>query len=250
MVYTDIHTHIIPGVDDGASDMQEAVEMLKLANAEGINAIIATPHFGLSNPDYDYKKAEKNFEALKQEAAAEFPDMKLYMGNEIFWSSGVIDCLRNGEAKTLAETEYVLLEFDPDEKFYKIETAVEDCLWNGYIPILAHAERYEAMEGRPDKMQTLIKKGVLMQVNCRSLIRPPEKHSFFRKKSWQERIYEHTMNMMENEYIHFLASDAHGAKVRVPVFESAVSLFLEGNNGNDIKKIIQNSDRMINKEML
>jgi protein-tyrosine phosphatase len=83
-IYMDIHTHIIPGVDDGSESMEQSMKMIAQAYDEGIRAIIATPHYGVVNYGYDGNKVQEAFHELRREVKKAYPDMHLFIGNEIY----------------------------------------------------------------------------------------------------------------------------------------------------------------------
>ena len=107
----DIHTHIVPGIDDGASSMEEALKMASMAYDEGIRVIVATPHYGLRNPGYDRDKSVKACHQLREKVMKIHSDMKVYTGNEIYYSPGIVEDLDKKKALTIGGTSYVLIEF-------------------------------------------------------------------------------------------------------------------------------------------
>jgi len=90
----DIHTHILPGVDDGSGSMEETLKMLEQAWQEGIRVLIATPHYGKWNPDYNRKEAETVCRQVRERLRTLRPDMKIFMGNELYYTPGVLEDLQ------------------------------------------------------------------------------------------------------------------------------------------------------------
>ena len=143
MTWIDIHSHILPGVDDGAVDENEALNMLRIAAEDGISHIIATPHFhykrGNASPEKIIEKAEK----LQKIAQEEHIEITIHTGNELYYTQELLEKVKAGEALTLAGSDYALLEFSPETEKRKIQNAVYEFLSDGYYPIIAHMERYD-----------------------------------------------------------------------------------------------------------
>ena len=246
MFYTDIHAHIIPGVDDGPQNIEESIEMLSTAYAEGIRRIIATPHFGLKNPDLKQEEAKLRLNALRKIISCDMPDLKLDYGNEIYWSKGTIESLNAGLASTMAGSDYVLIEFNVDEPFEQIEDAIINLNWNGYKPILAHTERYEELNGRADRIRQLKERGMMVQVNCRSLMEEVKakkgfKSLFARKNGrceWGEQL-------LRENLIDFIASDCHNNEIRCPVYKDAAQHIISVCGEKEALRILNKSATVI-----
>jgi len=220
-VLTDIHTHILPEVDDGASSMKEALDMLECAYNNGIRRIIATPHFGGSRYNAEAGDIFPVFQELKYRAFKKYADMQIYPGNEILYDSRSISALDEGRALTLAETNYVLTEFDPAENYRTICRGLTDLQRSGYRPILAHAERYYALD-REEKIDSLTDMGVYIQINAKS----------FSKKIFDKKA-NYCIRLFRKRKIHFIASDCHGTVHRKPVIQKT------------IKKIVKNDKELL-----
>lgn len=213
--YIDIHAHIIPGVDDGAETMEESMSMIETAYQEGIRAIIATPHYGKWNPDYNKAYALGRFRELYAEVKKVHPDMKLFFGNEIFYGAEVIEDLRSGRAMTLGGTDYVLVEFSTEAEYSTIAEGLREFVSAGYRPVLAHVERYSSLHGDLKGVRELIENGTYIQVNARSYLGKITS----RRTLWCRRLLDERM-------VHFIASDCHDAAARKPVMKSAVDEML------------------------
>ena len=148
--FIDMHVHILPGVDDGAEDIKEMEEMLKIAYSEGIRCIIATPHHhprrGKESPEVLRKKA-----ALLRKSAHEIDEhFRIYLGTEIFFGQDVLEKLKEGQILTMNRRNYVLVEFSPSEPFSYIKQSLQQLMMAGYEVILAHAERYRCLTDEPE----------------------------------------------------------------------------------------------------
>lgn len=239
MHYTDIHTHILPGVDDGPEEITESLRMLDIAYQEGIRRIIATPHFGLKNPGLSQEYAKKQLEKLQKAAARDMPDLVIDYGNELYWSDGIIESLKDGTACTLAKSEFVLVEFGIDTSYEDIEDAVIRLKWNGYRPILAHTERYEHLKRKPDRVRQIKQRGGMIQVNCRSLVLDEGKKKGLRmlfsrrddRLNWSERL-------MKDGLIDFIASDCHDIRIRKPEYRNAAEKIRQQCEESEVLRII------------
>ncbi len=160
----DIHTHILPNVDDGASSLENSLNMLRQANEQGVTHLVLTPHAILNSKTYRSKEElQSSFKRLVEEAK-DIP-IKLYLGSEIFYSDKVIEKLLSGELLTFADSKYLLIEFSMRE-----ESDLDEILYNirvkGFKPILAHPERYEYLTLNKLRM---LKENILVQINTTSI---------------------------------------------------------------------------------
>lgn len=163
----DIHCHILPGVDDGARNMEESLWMLSKEYKEGVRHVILTPHFRYEMFEPHMNIVTRQFMQLRREAIKIGQgDLQLYLGCELHSSMDMVECLKKGRRLTLAGSRYVLVEFsNSDEKSY-IEERVRSLLMNGFIPIIAHAERYKATRSDIRFLEELREAGAYIQINA------------------------------------------------------------------------------------
>lgn len=204
MILTDIHCHILPGVDDGASNKQETLTMLKKAYRDGVRRMIVTPHYrrGMFEPDQEYVR--KMYAAVRKKAAQiGNSGIEVYLGCECHRYSGMADDIEKGILPTLAGSRYVLTEFSSLDSFSKIRAIIYELTSAGYIPVVAHVERYSALTECIDHVQDMIELGAKIQINAASLLgKQGRKVKRFCKK------------LMKKELVHYIASDAHNLKTR------------------------------------
>lgn len=209
--YYDIHTHILPGVDDGARDMGETQEMLFLAYEEGIRHIVATPHFALDGKNVPVEGLQEKLGDVKKMAGKLLPEMTFSLGNELLDSPGMVEALNKGRALTLGGTRYILVEFLPRDSYSKIYASLRNYIINGYIPVVAHMERYEALYKKYSNIRELMQLGIYFQMNTDSLT-----GGIFQRDAVYHR------RLLEEGYIHFLGSDCHRKDRRPPLMKGAL----------------------------
>ena len=201
----DIHCHIMPGVDDGSPDMATSLEMLRIADKNGITHLILTPHH---KPMHHNVSPEHNVAYRKklQEAAANAGiKAKLFSGNEIYYSDETMEELEAGKICSLAGSDYVLVEFHPTNPYKAIQNAANRVQAAGFIPIIAHVERYSDIVSHPARVSDLIEMGCFIQVNASSVM---GKYGFG--------ISHFTKKLLKENMVHFVASDAHDTGRRAP----------------------------------
>ena len=198
----DIHTHLLFGVDDGPETMEESLEMLRFAKEQGIKAMILTPHYRHGMFSYPYDKITENFLRLR-EAAKEI-GVVLFLGTEHHVNSMMIEHIQTQRVRTLAGTQYVLAEYKHDTEFEYITKSVQDLLRNGYIPVVAHIERYLCMHKDIDRIGWLRDMGAMVQVNANAVLGMEG----FKVKAF-------TKKLLKEGYVDFVASDSHDMKKRV-----------------------------------
>ena len=203
--YIDIHSHILPKIDDGAENFDVSMDMLRTAHADGIGSIILTPHFKPGHHNAGQERINALAGRLRQEMEKEGMDIRLYAGNEFYYHDGMFRELEEGRACTMAGSSYVLIEFGPMERFGYIRGGLYEALAHGYRPILAHVERYGSLLGKPDWVDELIQMGSCIQVNAGSIL---GKMGFGAK--------QFTRRLLKEGLVHFVATDAHNADKRKP----------------------------------
>lgn len=207
---TDIHSHVLPGVDDGASSMKETMRLLKAAGDQGITRVIATPHYSGRFRNDDPDRIRDLVHQVNAEARKRRIRVRVYPGQEILYSEEAAELLRQGKLLTLGDSRYVLLEFYPPESYLTISRAVLEMAQEGYFPVLAHAERYEALR-TSEKMASIRKQGAYIQMNYRSV-----EGSLFDEKTRRCR------KMLRNGLVDFMGTDMHNMRSRAPRTEEAV----------------------------
>ncbi len=203
--FIDIHSHILPGIDDGAKNFSMSMEMLKTAAESGITQIIVTPHNKPGRHNAGSEKIDSLIRELEQEMEKEGISIKLYPGNELYYRSSLSEEIGEKRAVTLADSDYVLAEFNPMDDYDYIRNGIYSLLTEGYHPILAHVERYSKVCTGTARVEDLAKMGAYIQVNAGSITGDfglPAK--LFTRK------------LLKNELVHFVATDAHDMGKRSP----------------------------------
>lgn len=201
----DIHAHIMPGIDDGAATMEEAIQMLKIAAENGVYAIVATPHCNMEGLyenyfDDDYYALYKRLEA---EAAKENIPVQIIPGMEVYASENVLELLQQGKIITIGGSRYLLIEFGMQKDLALINFLIDELLAMGYIPVIAHPERYPYVQKTPQLAANWLKQGCLLQLDAGSVL------GSFGRQAKNTAIY-----MLERNMVSFVASDAHGERHR------------------------------------
>ena len=217
----DIHCHAVPGVDDGAASVQDALGILKLEYMDGVRTVILTPHYRRGMFETGREKVQEQFELLKAEAAAALPEMKLYLGCEFHANMDMTELLDENEAFRMAASGHVLLEFSGGDSREYIRERIYQAVSNGYEPIIAHAERYDALLGSLDLVDQLIRTGARIQVNAGSILGRDGKQ-----------IQKFCRRLMKYDLLSYVGSDAHDTAERRPRMGECAS-YLEKKMGRD-----------------
>jgi protein-tyrosine phosphatase len=195
----DLHCHLLYGIDDGSKTIEESIQLLKDAEKKGIDEMILTPHY-VNHSKYMCNNEEKNkiFKKLVNRAKKEGIKIKLYLGNEIFFSSHLLEFIKNKEVQTLNKSKYVLFEFPVNNVLHNTNEIISEMVSSGYVPVLAHPERYRLLQSHPDVAEEYLRCGMLLQGNWESLF---GKYGFKAKKTLKY--------YLKRKWITFLGSDAH-----------------------------------------
>jgi len=203
--YIDIHSHILPQIDDGAENFDVSMEMLRIAHADGIKNIILTPHHKPGHHNASREKIYSLASQLRQGMEKEGMGIRLFPGNEFYYHEGMFRELEEGRACTMAGSSYILVEFGPMERFSYIRNGLYEALAHGYRPILAHVERYNSILGKPELVEELAHLGGYIQANAGSIM---GKAGFS--------VKQFTRHLLKERLVHFVATDAHNADRRKP----------------------------------
>ena len=176
--------------------------MLEHAKAQGIDAMILTPHYRHGMFSYPKDRIEAHFAKLYRPAKEIGID--LYLVTEQHINSMTIEYIENGRCRTLANTNYVLAEYKPETEFPYIMDSVRALLRHGYIPVIAHVERYMCMYEDLEHVERLQKVGAMIQVNANAILGLDG----FRAKGF-------TKKLLKYGYVDFVGSDSHDLKKRV-----------------------------------
>ncbi len=236
----DIHTHILPMVDDGASSIETALKLLVDAYEDGSDEIVLTPHFaqayGFDNPK---DKISALFEDFKYIVKQERIPLELYLGCEYLYTTQENFFMQKEEMMTLNHTDYMLMEFFFDIEAEKILEAVETVTQEGWIPILAHPERYDSIQMNPEMAKLAVEKGALLQMNKGSVM-----------GKYGSLAQDTAMELLESHAYSFVGSDAHHPLRRSSRMYEAYQMVKEsfGSNYADLifkenaKKMLKNED--------
>ena len=210
----DIHSHIIPQVDDGPGSLETSLEMLEIAVEDGITEIVATPHI-LSNLEFQREQEIlTRFAELQEAVASKGLPIKLHLGSEIYIEPE-IDL--NHQIATLGDNgRYFLIEFPMQgipvfaaEHFFRV-------MMEERTPIIAHPERNAGIIGNPERAAEFVRRGSLLQVNAGSLT-----------GRFGSTVKETAWKLLDAHLVHFVASDAHDTNSRPPKLQRAYDLVAE-----------------------
>ena len=207
----DIHSHIIYHIDDGSHDLEESLELIRQDVEQGAHAIIATPHYYVQYPTDPARIRAKL--ATIEEANASALDVRLYAGNEVLWFDSMTERLQSGEILTLADSHYTLIEFYPEESYQTILRAIRNVRNAGYRPIIAHAERFKAMQEHG--LAEVRDLGAYVQLSTEPLSHKGLSGLFDRETKFIQKA-------LRNQEADFLGTDMHRTDRRPPVLRDAI----------------------------
>lgn len=209
----DLHSHILPGIDDGARNLDVSLEMARIAVADGIRIMACTPHIypGVYMNDGPGIRAAR--EKLQGELDARNIPLRLVDGADVHLVPGVVEGLRSGAIPSLNNSRYLLLEPSHNNAPPRFADLVHNVLASGYVPIITHPERLVWIDDHFPVFEELVRQGVWMQVTAGALtgVFGP------RARRWGERFLREGLT-------HILASDAHTTTRRAPIVSQARAL--------------------------
>lgn len=237
----DIHCHIVPNVDDGSGSMSDSIEMARLAAASGTHGIIATPHCNIPGSFTNYwdENMVKKFDQLKAQIKSLNIPINLYQGQEVFLASGFLQLLRAGKLISLNNSRYILIEFSYEEKISIVLRKIEQIVAEGYVPVVAHPERYRFIFEQTDSVYKIKDAGGLIQINKGSL-----------KGKFGRHAMKTAFEILRNREADFVASDGHSQYSRTPYLADAHQIVSEHCSSDyadyllktNPRKVVENKD--------
>lgn len=222
----DLHCHILPGIDDGARTIEDSIDLIKEEQRQGVDSIMFTPHFNFERTNIESfcKIRQQSIQALSDALAEQNIDISIKTGSEVYFSVRLIE--EDIDSLCFEDSNYILIEFPVNSKPYGLESTMDNLIRRGYIPILAHVERYPYFSENVDMLYNLVMKGCLAQINAGTIIKHPS--SLF-------------MNYIKWEMVHVISTDCHSMKKRPPNIQEAFSIIEKKLGANYKEWLIKNS---------
>ena len=247
MNFVDIHSHILPGVDDGAGSIDETIAMLKAAYESGTKKIVATPHmFHDLFDNNDFVETRDKFDELIEELEsyqAAFPflsEIQVCSGAENYASPAFLKALDEGCVLTLNRSRYLLVETAFLLPFSQIEILIQRVHLAGFTPVLAHPERYGSIQEDPKRLVKLWDSGCICQINADSLL--GASGSLARKCG---------ETLLKEGLVDTIASDGHKLEWRTPELKSIFEKLKGGYAEEDVQAwLVENPECIVENEAL
>ena len=230
----DIHNHILVDVDDGPKTKEDAINLITQAKNEGITSIVATPHHlhtRYNNPINDVKSKVNellSFEEIKQLG------IDIYYGQEIRITDQILPDIKNGNITGINNSRYLLIELPSNEVPHYTQNLMNELQVLGYTPIIVHPERNRAIAQNLDLLFELINGGALSQITSTSL-----------NGNMGKNVKKVTLQMMDNNLIHFIASDAHSVNERPFLMQTLLNNKSLKNYRDKIRELIENANLIV-----
>jgi len=207
----DMHNHILPGVDDGSQSMETTLKMIRIAAEEGITHMLATPHFKKGHHNASPATVRKLVADVQALADENDLNLTILGGNEVMYFSDMEEAFEAGQLNTMNGSNYLLIEFYPDDDYARIRRGVETVQSLGLHPILAHVERFLPLRKDPRLIEEIKGRGALIQVNASSI----DGSQGFGTKQFCKKL-------LKQRLVDFVGTDAHHYESRAPRMKNCV----------------------------
>jgi len=197
MKVIDLHTHILPNVDDGSDSLDKSIEHLQVISDLGVEKVFLTPHYMLGKFANNKEDVTRQFEILKEEASKFMIRTELVLGAEVYCDETLLEQMK-AEKLTLGDSNYILFETSLNDISDNSKQFIYELQMSKYRPILAHPERYSYVHAHPNIVKEFMNRDVLIQVNASSLL------GYHGRK-----VKEIAWRLLYKGYAHFVASDDH-----------------------------------------
>lgn len=233
----DIHCHILHDLDDGAASLDEALDMARIAAGSGVTDIIATPHFRGEPEALEMKEEiDRRYLELKEALEECKIPIRIHQGAEILCTPQTPILARQGLLPTLGDTQYILTEFYFNESFGFMDSCLQKLSICGYTPVVAHPERYDAIQYDPEQLWSWAAHGYILQLNKGSVL-----------GTLGYRAEQAAHELLELGFAHLFASDAHSSDRRTPNMEGLCRWAVENCDPECAKMLLKENPGLILK---
>ncbi len=230
----DIHSHILPSTDDGARDIEESLEMARLAYKNGIEVMVATPHYIEGEGSKNYKYNQELLDILNNELKKRKIDVDVFLGNEVFITPNILMLLNDGEITTLNKSRYLLLELPTLDIPIFIEELIYTLRLRGLIPVIAHPERNLRIIDDPNILYNMIIRGCLSQIDITSIL------------GLRGAVVKKTAEILINSQMcHVISTDSHSSHGVLFHFKNLMEKLYEKMEPNKIYQMLHTNPRTI-----
>lgn len=217
----DIHSHIVFDVDDGPDTLEESLALIKESYSQGVRTIVSTSHRRKGMFETPEEKIFTNFSVVKEEVEKIYDDLTLSFGGELYYSNDIPEKLSKNQVPRMNGTRFALVEFSMTTPWKEIHTGLSQVLMQGVTPIVAHIERYNALEFNKERVKELIDMGCYTQINSSHVLKPKlfgDKYKVFKKRA---------RYFLEENLVHCVASDMHNTGERKPYMKEAYQIIFK-----------------------
>lgn len=230
---TDLHCHILPGIDDGAKDEQASLELLRREWSDGVRNIAFTSHFHFERTTLEEYLHYRNEAYSRLLAAVAGTDMKFNfkLGAEVYFSSGLNSM--NAKALCIENTNYMLMEFHTSHRPHFIIETLDNLVAAGITPIIAHVERYSYAMEDLTLVSEWVEAGAVIQTNAGSIIR-------------NDKTTKTLLKMIKWDLVHLISTDTHSMDKRPPKMLEALKIIDKKLGRDTVERLVSNGDKVFN----
>lgn len=234
----DLHSHILPGIDDGAKNVEESIKIAKLAVEDGITRMIATPHYDFEDRDFS-KRVLFETDELNNILKKENVPLTIYPGTEVLLNGTVLRELEEGKILTLNRSKYLLVEFHLDHLPHRTNELLYEVRLLGYTPVIAHPERYREVQRNINLVKEWVEQGNRIQMNATSIVgvngdapRDAAKH------------------LLKHHMVHLMGSDTHSPRNRKPRMTDAMKIVKQWVEEDIAEELLGNNGKVFRDERI
>lgn len=232
----DFHSHILPNIDDGSTSIGETINLVEEASKVGFTGIISTSHYIQGYYEFDCYERKQLLDIVQNKIQSD--NLELYLGSEIYFSSEIIDLIKDKKASTINNTRYLLFELPMNTKPLFVKELVYELIQNGYRPIIAHPERYSYVQDEINYVRELANLGTLFQANYGSVL---GMYGNDAKKTLKK--------LLKDDLISFLGSDVHRTGQIYPKIPKALKKINKIVSTEKLEKLTTlNAQKVLNDE--
>lgn len=233
----DIHSHILPKIDDGSQNLNMTYEMLRICSEDGVKKIIATPHY-YNYSSTEFRKVKAMVRMLNRLLYKQNLDMKIFHGQEVYLTENILKEYEKKKIGTINDSRYMLIELDMYRFSHTMLNMIYELRIRNIVPIIAHPERYNFILKKSNIINALIKEGCLFQINSGSI------EGIF---GWK--VKKRAKVLMRHNIYNFIGSDAHNINKRKTGIKNSLRLLKKVNE--DCGYFFEsNSEKLLNNQVI